>query len=201
MIVIAIRISYVIQLPKRLAYILERDQAIDGAVKISVAQFEPWIKHSNLPFFPEYTKHDIEHIEAVLRTAAGLIRDDAWEAITPSDAAVLTLAALLHDCAMHLSEEGFFSLLGEGRRDTSAPGMADRPWHILWEEFYGEASRFDRRKLTRLFGDASPVRRPPPNPSELTLRDRLEFTPEFEEAIRQSEREMAAGTRPRVRQP
>jgi mannosyltransferase OCH1-like enzyme len=31
--------------------------------------------------------------------------------------------------------------------------------------------------------------------------DRLEFTPEFEEAIRQSERQVAAGTRPRVRQP
>jgi hypothetical protein len=31
--------------------------------------------------------------------------------------------------------------------------------------------------------------------------DRLEFTPEFEEAIRQSKRQMAAGTRPRVRQP
>jgi hypothetical protein len=31
--------------------------------------------------------------------------------------------------------------------------------------------------------------------------DRLEFTPEFEKAIRQSEREMAAGTQPRLRQP
>jgi hypothetical protein len=31
--------------------------------------------------------------------------------------------------------------------------------------------------------------------------DRLEFAPEFEEAIRQSEREMAGGTQPRVRQP
>jgi len=31
--------------------------------------------------------------------------------------------------------------------------------------------------------------------------DRLEFTPEFEEAIQQSDREMATGARPRVRQP
>jgi hypothetical protein len=149
------------QLPKRLAYILERDQALDGAVKLSVAEFEPWIKHSNLPFFPEYTKHDIEHIEGVRRTATGLIRDEAWEAITPSDAAVLTLAVLLHDCAMHLSEDGFFSLLEEGRRDKSVAGMTDRPWHLLWEDFFGEASRLDRLKLTKLFGDTRPVRRPP----------------------------------------
>jgi hypothetical protein len=31
--------------------------------------------------------------------------------------------------------------------------------------------------------------------------DRLEFTPEFEAAIKQSEQEMAAGKKPRVRQP
>jgi molecular chaperone HtpG len=161
------------QIPKRLAYVLERDQALDGAVKLSMSQFEPWIKHSNLPFFPEYTKHDIEHIEAVLLTATSLIRDEAWESITPGDAAVLVLAVLLHDCAMHLSEDGFAFLLSEGRREKAVEGMADPPWHILWEDFYGEASRFDGRKLHRLFGDTQPVRRPPLNPNEMTKKDRL----------------------------
>ena len=33
------------------------------------------------------------------------------------------------------------------------------------------------------------------------IEDDLEFTPEFESAIQKSEREMAAGIRPRVRQP
>jgi hypothetical protein len=33
------------------------------------------------------------------------------------------------------------------------------------------------------------------------VEDRLEFTPEFEAAIQESEREMAAGLRPRVRKP
>ena len=33
------------------------------------------------------------------------------------------------------------------------------------------------------------------------IEDDLEFTPEFESAIQQSEREMAAGLRPRTRQP
>ena len=46
------------------------------------------------------------------------------------------------------------------------------------------------------------------SPEELTLvrdwlndyvEDRLEFTPEFEAALQESEREMAAGLRPRVR--
>src|SRR6202041_3271425 len=133
------------QIPKRLAYVLEREQPLDGAVKLSISQFEPWIKNSNLPFFPEYTKHDIEHIEWVLRTAVGLIRDDSWESGTPADAAVLILAVLLHDCAMHLSEDGFFSLLEPGRCDKCIIGMADKPWNVLWEDFYSEASRFDGR--------------------------------------------------------
>jgi hypothetical protein len=33
------------------------------------------------------------------------------------------------------------------------------------------------------------------------IEDRLEFTPEFESAIQQSEREMARDLRPRTRQP
>ena len=128
------------QIPQRLAYILERDQELDGAVKLSIAQLQPWIDNSNLPFFPEYTKHDMAHIEAVLRTAVSLIRDEAWEAITPADAAVLTLAVLLHDCAMHLLEDGFISLVEPARSAMSIPGMADKPWNLLWEDFCGEAS-------------------------------------------------------------
>ena len=33
------------------------------------------------------------------------------------------------------------------------------------------------------------------------IEDELEFTPEFESGIQQSEREMAGGIRPRLRQP
>jgi len=33
------------------------------------------------------------------------------------------------------------------------------------------------------------------------IEDEMEFTPEFESTIQQSEREMAAGLRPRVRKP
>lgn len=33
------------------------------------------------------------------------------------------------------------------------------------------------------------------------IEDDLEFTPEFEYALKESERQMAAGERPRVRQP
>lgn len=161
------------RVPQRLGYILERDQQLDGAVKLAISDLEPWIKSSQVPFFPEYTEHGLEHIEGVLLSAVSLIRDEAWEAVTPSDAAVLIVATLLHDCAMHLSEDGFFQLLTPERSRQQVAGMNDKPWNLLWEEFCGEASRFDGRKLTRLFGDAQPVRRPPPDPVQFTKRDRL----------------------------
>jgi signal transduction histidine kinase len=161
------------QIPQRLAYILERDQELDGAVKLSVTQLEPWINNSNLPFFPEYTKHDLGHIEAVLRTAVSLVQDEAWEAMTPSDAGVLVLAVLLHDCAMHLLEDGFISLLEPSRSARFVPGMNDKPWNLLWEEFCGEASRFDGRTLMRIFGETAPIRRPLLDPERMTKRDRL----------------------------
>jgi len=33
------------------------------------------------------------------------------------------------------------------------------------------------------------------------VEDRMEFTPEFESAIRESEREMSSGVQPRIRKP
>jgi len=161
------------KIPTRLGYVLERDQELDGAVKLAISNFEPWIKHSNLPFFPEYTDHGIDHIEGVLKTTSALIRDEAWEVITPSDAAVLVISVLLHDCAMHLSEDGFVSLFEPQRRAQHASRFLDKPWHVLWEDFLGEATRFEGRKLTRLFGDDQPVRRPPMEPLKMDTRDRL----------------------------
>lgn len=161
------------QIPARLSNLLGTAPALDGAVKLSVTAFQPWIATSNLPFFPEYTDHGITHLDAVLRTAVSLIRDEAWEPLTAADAAVLVLSVLLHDCAMHLSEVGFVALLQEPRRAQFVPGLGDRPWHELWEDFIGEASRFDGRKLTALFGDSSPAQRPPLDPNRMTRRDRL----------------------------
>jgi molecular chaperone HtpG len=161
------------KLPDRLARILERNQELDGLVKSAISRFEPWIKHSQLPFFPEYTDHGLDHLERVIATASSLIRDEAWAVLTPADAAVTILSVLLHDCAMHLSEDGFIALLYEPWRDRIIADTGDRPWHVVWDEFLGEASRFDGKKLKSLFGDAVPARRPPLDPSKMDKRDRL----------------------------
>jgi molecular chaperone HtpG len=161
------------KIPDGLANLLARHQELDGVVKTAIARFEPWIKHSQVPFFPEYTDHGTDHLEQVLATASSLIRDEAWSVLTPADAAVTVLSVLLHDCAMHLTEDGFVALFQPPWRDRVIGDMGDRPWSVVWEDFMGEVARFDGKKLMSLFGDAAPARRPPLDPNEMSKRDRL----------------------------
>ena len=100
-----------LRIPKRLTDTLTLSSSLYGAVLSSLAELEPWIADNKLPFFPEYTDHGPDHINQVFVTAEALIRDEAWEVLTPEDAAVLVLAILLHDCAMHLRIDGFIALL------------------------------------------------------------------------------------------
>ena len=92
------------------------------------------------------------HITATIDSASSLIRDEAWPVVTPTDAGALVLAILLHDSAMHLSEDGFVSLVGPKPANRQVTDWAEMPWPNLWRDFLGEASRFDARKLNSLFG-------------------------------------------------
>jgi molecular chaperone HtpG len=158
-------------LPAKLEELLKKDSALYGAVLLSFSELEPWIQSSGIPFFPEYTEHGVNHITDVLQTASSLVRDEAWSVVTPKDAGMLCVSTLLHDCAMHLTEDGFLALVQDGSWPIRLPG--EMPWHQLWPEFLSEASRFDRRKLMALFGSNEPIHRPDPSPSGWQKRDYL----------------------------
>lgn len=162
-----------VRIPSRLENLLTGDKSLQGSVLLSTQAFEPILKDNKMPFFPEYTDHGIEHVESVMRTADALISDGAWDQVSAADAAVLVLACLLHDIAMHLSEDGFVSLVSPSASSPTPVWKGDRPWQDLWLDFLGEASRFDGRKLVSLFGDSDPVTRPPLQPDKMTKRDRL----------------------------
>src|SRR5437773_2415420 len=158
-------------IPRRLDEILSKNQGLHGAAKMCLTEFEPWISDNKLVFFPEYTDHGPDHICEVLVTAEALIRDEAWDVITAEDATALILGILLHDCAMHLSEEGFIALLTTELWATPIVRFDDKSWRTLWEEFLREAAHFDGRKLKKLFGDTEPAKPPPLTAKQMTLRD------------------------------
>lgn len=150
-----------IKIPSRLKEILSADITLDGFVKTILSEFSPWLKQNNVKFFSEYTDHSLKHVEDVLETAGKLIREECINMIISGDVAVLIVATLLHDCAMHLSEDGFATLL---RSDDVIEGFGDKSWKLLWEDFIAESRRFSSRKLMALFGDTEAIKPPPYDP-------------------------------------
>ena len=150
---------------------LSGDGALHGAVLATIATFEPWVEDNKLPFFPGYTDHGPDHIRSVIMTAGALITNASWKIVTEADLALVVLGSLLHDCAMHLSEDGFRFLLTEEALATS--GFDDPPWRVAWQTFLSEAMRWDGRKLYAVFGDASRVQPPSLDTMEMRMRDRL----------------------------
>lgn len=161
------------KLPAKFEEILRRDQALHGSVHLTLSTFETWLRQNKLPFFPEYTDHSEDHVEQVLLAAQALIKEEAWELISPDDVAVIALAVLVHDSGMHISEDSFIRLIDANNSWPSIREFEDIPWSQLWVDFLGEASRFDTRKLNLLFGEDKPVRKPPLDPQEMTRRDRM----------------------------
>jgi molecular chaperone HtpG len=162
-----------IKIPEAFAAILQGNTGLQGGLMLSFAEFEPWLRLSGTPFFPEYTDHGLAHINDVMTTSSAIVRDTAWEVITPADVAALALAILLHDSAMHIAEDGFITLVNPNSNRPLITGTLDKPWPGLWTEFLGEASRFDARQLNSLFGDTEPAHVPGPDIKNWSSRDKL----------------------------
>src|ERR1700733_559510 len=161
------------KIPPFLTDLINSDHTLAGIVNEAIARFEPWIANSQMPLFPEYTDHSIRHLEEVMATSAELATDAAKEILSPLDASILVLAVCLHDCAMHLTEDGFITLTAPNSEWKGISTFDSVPWDTLWGDFLAEARRFDGRKLVALFGDSDPIRVPPTNVTQLTKRDRL----------------------------
>jgi len=160
------------KIPPRLHKRVSEDPSLLVSVESSFNEFEPWIKNSNLPFFPEYTDHGINHIESVFNAAEIIIREEAWEVLTPDDAATILLATLLHDSAMHLTPDSFIALIRDPDNEYLVPELDKKNWSQLWDDFLAVALRFDGRELKALFGNSEAVTIPPLDPDKMTGRDR-----------------------------
>lgn len=162
------------KLPARFENLLKQDNALNALTLRAITVIEPWARDNKTVFFPEYTDHSLVHLAEVLATADSLISDNSWAHLTSEDAAVIVIAVLLHDSALHLTEEGFFTLINGRYLATNSRYIVGEPsWPDLWNQFLGKARRFDQRKLHSLFGDTEPVRDIPTKKLELTLKHRL----------------------------
>ena len=123
-----------------------------GIVYSALANFGQWFENSGTPFFRDYTDHGPKHITSVLATAAAMIPTESTDSFSPSDATVFTLATLLHDAALHLTEPGFYHLIRGDAREQRISYFDDPTWQNLWDEFLFTARRWDDQKLAAVFG-------------------------------------------------
>ncbi|MGO9462938.1 MAG: hypothetical protein ACLQVF_02080, partial [Isosphaeraceae bacterium] len=150
-----------VPIPQRLAQLLANGQYL-GALTTFNNAVAAILSDNQMPFFPGYTDHGIQHVGRVLATEVRLIPNEVWKAalIEPSDAAVMVCSTLLHDLAMHLREDGFLSLVGGCSCNNPIPWFSeqqiglepDKPWPLLWHAFLNAARRFSDRELTNIFG-------------------------------------------------
>lgn len=154
-----------IQLPSQLDDLIRSDTSFEAAISQARRDFGPILRANKLTFFPEYPDHGIEHIQNVISTAYGLVRDNARELLTAADGAVLVLSIILHDLALHLEKDGFILLVTGNMPHQPVPWFKarfeERPWDDLWDEYRDQVSRYSGRKNTELFGSPEPV--PPPD--------------------------------------
>lgn len=162
------------KLPARLNELLMQDNGLNAFVLNAITIIEPWARDNKTVFFPDYTDHSLLHLQEVLSSADSLISDQSWQHLTPEDAAIISIAVLLHDCALHISEDGFFSLVDGHHKSVASRYIQDAvDWPSLWVSFLAEARRFDQRKLTAILGDTEPIGTFPGSKLNLTLRHRL----------------------------
>lgn len=161
-----------IVLPKLFQETLSSDGSLSASVRQSLDLFEPWLEQSGMPFFPGFTDHSPKHVNDVLATAASIISDGAREKLSPRDVAVLVLSVLLHDCGMHLTQDGFRALV-RVNTPVQLAELGDKRWDQLWTDFLQEANRFGEDKLIAIFGDALPVDTNALNLDSLSERDCL----------------------------
>src|SRR5690348_360889 len=55
--------------------------------------------------FDQYTKHDISHINELLKIAEWIIPDDTKEKLTPADCLMIILSIYFHDLGMLVTKE------------------------------------------------------------------------------------------------
>lgn len=153
-----------IQLPSKLVDLISSDTNLEAVVSQARKEFGPILNSNSLVFFPEYTDHGIDHIENVISTAFGLIRDEARGMLTAADSAALVLSVILHDIAMHIQKDGFVELVSGNSNhkciEWFEKRFEEKTWPQLWENYVAETARFSGKKCFELFGDHSPVPAP-----------------------------------------
>ncbi|MDB4867890.1 MAG: hypothetical protein JWR03_2223 [Cohnella sp.] len=137
-------------IPKEFMDVLDKQMNLSGIVRSTVSRFDLIIQESKFEFFPEYTKHDSSHVEAVLANAKDLI-GETLSLLDARDIAVLILAILAHDLGMHITYEGFNIFLEKGQQQVIQE-IDNLTWDEEWSKYLQESMKWSGKKRQEIFG-------------------------------------------------
>lgn len=138
--------------------IIEKNQKLNGIVNYTLSQYDTILRENNLYFFEEYTDHGIKHIESVLNSTISIIPNETLDNFLKNDStsiSVYTLATILHDIGMHITPEGFYSLISGGFDDLRIKEIDQKTWKELWNDYLDEARRFGDIEKKNILGNPS----------------------------------------------
>lgn len=138
-----------IEIPNKYLKKLSESSEILGMVMTIINYVEP-ILNKDPYFFPEYTRHNCEHVNTMLSLSEKFISKKTFKYLTCEDLSVLILSIAFHDVSMHITYSFFMNLI---KQENIANNIyKDKPWKVLWNEYLKEFRLWDREHRINLFG-------------------------------------------------
>lgn len=104
-------------------------------------------------FFPEYTKHGIDHVNHVIAIAEKLISDNVItdnKLLKAEDVGILLCSIVIHDLSMFIDDSQFSKLID--RNEYICPIKSYETNSNLWKDYCHKAMRFSTKKWNNLLG-------------------------------------------------
>ncbi|WP_276167794.1 HD domain-containing protein [Zobellia alginiliquefaciens] len=145
-------------IPVSFKKIIEKNQRLNGIVNYTISQYDTILRENNLYFFEEYTDHGIKHIESVLTSTVNIVPKETQELFLQDDSSsvsIYVLATILHDIGMHITPEGFYSLVSGEYDDLRVTEIDNKTWKELWNDYLDDARRFGDIEKKNIIGNPS----------------------------------------------
>lgn len=109
-----------------------------------------------MQYFKEYTLHDENHINAILKIADALVPNDTLSQLSETAIEILVSAIIIHDLGMFIQKDGVQSLLFGKYNNLKTENLDFLCWGEQWQDFYRSARKYNHQQLVDLFGDDPP---------------------------------------------
>ncbi|WP_316738485.1 ATP-binding protein [Pedobacter aquatilis] len=161
-----------IRLPARFQAVLDKaDKKLQADGARIIQNYQVLLERNDVYFFRDYTDHGIEHINGVLRSSDNLICPETFNLLDAKDILVGIFSVLLHDIGLHLSPEGFKSLLNGVWDSKRIVAFDKKTWAEEWQDFLKDAKRYTEQQKINIWGDSNAIVKEP-NLNNLDEADR-----------------------------